>query len=184
MNFTEEQNAFRDSIQKVVARHVAPVAAEIDATDRFPTEIVKLFGEMGLVKLWVPDIYGGPTGNLTMVCIAREEISKVSPACASIAGLNTMFIMPLLHFGSEEQRKRFLPIIARGGVVTAIAISEPQAGSDGTALNTRAKKDGDSYVINGRKQWCSYGVEAEFIVLMARTGDGPGADGISAFIIE
>ena len=130
MSFTEEQVAFRDSVQKVVAKHVAPIAAEIDATDRFPEEIVKIFGDMGLMQLWVPEQYGGPNGNLTMMCIAREEISKVSPACASIAGLNTMFIMPLLHFGSEEQRKRFLPIIAEGGVVTAIAISEPQAGSD------------------------------------------------------
>ena len=184
MNFTEEQNAFRDSIQKVVARHVAPVAAEIDATDRFPTEIVKLFGEMGLMQLWVPEQYGGPNGNLTMVCIAREEISKVSPACASIAGLNSMFIMPLLHFGSEEQRRKYLPIIAGGGVVTAIAISEPQAGSDVTAINTRARKDGDCYILNGRKQWCSYGVAADYIIVMARTGDSPGADGISAFIVE
>jgi alkylation response protein AidB-like acyl-CoA dehydrogenase len=132
----------------------------------------------------VPEEYGGPNGNLTMVCIAREEISRVSPACASIAGLNSMFIMPLLHFGSEEQRKKYLPIIAAGGVVTAIAISEPQAGSDVTAINTRAKKDGDCYVLNGRKQWCSYGVAADYIVVMARTGDGPGADGISAFIVE
>ena len=113
--------AFRDNLRKMVARHVSPIASEIDETDRFPTEIVKLFGEMGLMQLWVPEQYGGPNGNLTMMCIAREEISKVSPACASIAGLNTMFIMPLLHFGSEEQRKKFLPIIARGGVVTAIA---------------------------------------------------------------
>ena len=99
-----------------------------------------------------------------------------------------MFIMPLLHFGTEEQRKRVLPIIARGGVVTAIAISEPQAGSDVSAMTTRAVKDGDSYVINGRKQWCSYGVVADYIVLMARTdseGSGKsGADGISAFILE
>src|ERR1700743_3060310 len=184
MNFTEEQNAFRDSIQKVVARHGAPVAAEIDATDRFPTEIVKLFGEMGLMQLWVPEQYGGPNGNLTMVCIAREEISKVSPACASIAGLNSMFIMPLLHFGSEEQRKKYLPMIGRGGVVTAMAISEPQAGSDVTAINTRAKKDGDSYVLNGRKQWCSYGVEAECIIVMARTGDGPGPRRTTSIILE
>ncbi len=158
MSFTEEQIAFRDSVRKMVARHVAPIAAEMDETDRFPLEIVKLFGEMGLMQLWVPEQYGGPNGNLTMVCIAREEISKVSPACASIAGLNTMFIMPLIHFGSEEQRKKYLPVIAEGGVVTAIAISEPQAGSDVTAINTRAKKDGDCYVLNGRKQWCSYGV--------------------------
>ena len=183
MSFTEEA-AFRDSVRKMVARHVAPIAAEIDETDRFPLELVKLFGEMGLMQLWVPEKYGGPNGNLTMVCIAREEISKASPACASIAGLNSMFIMPLLHFGSEEQRQKYLPIIAGGGVVTAIAISEPQAGSDVTAINTRAKKDGDCYILNGRKQWCSYGVAADYIVVMARTGDGPGADGISAFIVE
>ncbi len=184
MSFTEEHIAFRDSIRKMVAKHVEPIAAEIDQTDRFPTELVKLFGEMGLMQLWVPEQYGGPNGNLTLVCIAREEISRVSPACASIAGLNTMFIMPLLHFGSEEQRQRFLPVIAKGGVVTAIAISEPQAGSDVTAISTRARKDGDCYVLNGTKQWCSYGVVADYIVLMARTGDGPGADGISAFILE
>ena len=104
MSFTEEQLAFRDGIRKMAAKHVAPIAAEIDETDRFPLEIVKLFGEMGLMQLWVPEQYGGPNGNLTMVCLAREEIAKVSPACASIAGLNSMFIMPLLHFGSEKQR--------------------------------------------------------------------------------
>ncbi|MGY3697371.1 alkylation response protein AidB-like acyl-CoA dehydrogenase [Bradyrhizobium sp. USDA 3240] len=184
MSFSEEQVAFRDNLRRMVARHVAPIAAEIDETDRFPLELVKLFGEMGLMQLWVPERYGGPNGNLTMACIAREEISKVSPACASIAALNTMFIMPLLHFGSEEQRQKYLPIIAKGGVVTAIAISEPQAGSDVAALNARARKDGDSYVLNGRKQWCSYGVVADYIVVMARTSDGAGADGISAFIVE
>ena len=87
MNFTEEQIAFRDSIRRMVDRHVAPIAAEIDETDRFPTELLsKLFGDMGLMQLWVPEQYGGPDGNLTMVCIAREEISRVSPACGSIAG--------------------------------------------------------------------------------------------------
>jgi alkylation response protein AidB-like acyl-CoA dehydrogenase len=184
MSLTEEQLAFRDTIRKMVGKHVAPIAASIDETDRFPLEVVKLFGEMGLMQLWVPEQYGGPNGNLTMMCIAREEISRVSPACASIAGLNTMFIMPLLHFGSEEQRKKYLPIIAGGGIVTAIAISEPQAGSDVAAMSTRAVRDGDSYVINGRKQWCSYGVVADYIVVMARTSESAGADGISAFIVE
>src|SRR5213080_2280956 len=132
----------------------------------------------------VSERYGSPNSDLTMACIGREEISRTSAACASIAALNTMFIMPLLHFGSEDQRQRYLPVIAKGGVVTAIAISEPQAGSDVAAINTRARKDGDSYVLNGRKQWCSYGVVADYIVVMARTSDGEGADGISAFIVE
>jgi alkylation response protein AidB-like acyl-CoA dehydrogenase len=184
VNFSEEQTAFRDSIRRMVERHVAPIAAEIDETDRFPTELLPIYGDMGLMQLWVPERYGGPEGDLTMMCIAREEISRVSPACGSIAGLNTMFIMPLLHFGSEAQRERFLPAVAKGGVVTAIAISEPQAGSDVSAMTTRAVRDGDSYVINGRKQWCSYGVEAEYIVLMARTSGQSGAEGISAFILE
>lgn len=184
MKFNDEQTAFRDSVRRMVERNVTPIAAEIDETDRFPLELVKLFGEMGLMQLWVPERYGGPEGNLTMMCIAREEISRVSPACGSIAGLNTMFIMPLLHFGSEEQRERFLPVVARGGVVTAIAISEPQAGSDVGAMTTRAVRDGDSYVLNGRKQWCSYGVEADYVIVMARTSGNSGAEGISAFVVE
>ena len=184
MPFTEDQLAFRDSIRRMVEKHVAPIAAEIDENDRFPDELLPIFGDMGLMQLLVPEAYGGPNGNLTMLCMAREEVSRASPACGSIAGLNTMFTMPLLHFGSEEQRKRFLPIIARGGVVTAIAISEPQAGSDVSAMNTRAVKDGDSYVLNGRKQWCSYGVIADYIVLFARTSGSSGAEGISAFILE
>lgn len=184
MNFTDEQLAFQDSIRRMVARHVAPIAAEIDESDRFPTELVQLFGEMGLMQLWIPEQYGGPEGNLTMMCIAREEISRASPACGSIAGLNTMFIMPLLHFGTEEQRQRFLPPVAKGGVITAIAISEPQAGSDVGALRTTAVRDGDSYVLNGRKQWCSYGCDAEYIVVMARTSGESGSEGISAFVVE
>jgi len=184
LKLTEEQEAFRDGIRRMVERHVAPIAAEIDETDRFPTELLPVYGEMGLMQLWVPERYGGPDGNLTLMCIAREEISRVSPACGSIAGLNTMFIMPLLHFGTEAQRERFLPRIAVGGVVTAIAISEPHAGSDVSAMTTTAVRDGDSYVINGRKQWCSYGVDAEYIVLMARTSGQSGTDGISAFILE
>src|ERR1044072_4202495 len=108
MSFSEEQVAFRANARKMAAKHVAPIAAEIDETDRFPTELVKLFGEMGLMQLWVPEQYGGPDGNLTMVCGAREEISKVSPACASIAALNTMFIMPLLSFWSEQARHKYL----------------------------------------------------------------------------
>jgi alkylation response protein AidB-like acyl-CoA dehydrogenase len=184
MKLTEEQLSFLDSIRRMVAKHVKPIAAEIDETDRFPQELVRLYGDMGLMQLWIPEEYGGPNGNLTMMCIAREEISRVSPACGSIAGLNTMFIMPLLHFGSEEQRRRFLPAVAKGGVVTAIAISEPQAGSDVGAMKTRAVKDGDSYILNGRKQWCSYGCEAEYIVVMARTSGDSGAEGISAFVVE
>ena len=184
MHFTPEQLEFRDSIRRMAAKHIAPIAAEIDENDRFPEELVPIFGDMGLIQLWVPEKYGGPNGNLTMVCMMREEIARYSPACASLSGLNTMFIMPLLHFGTEQQRQHYLPILAKGRSVTAIAISESEAGSDVSAMKTRAVRDGDSYVINGRKQWCSFGVVAQFIVLMARTSGETGAEGISAFILE
>jgi alkylation response protein AidB-like acyl-CoA dehydrogenase len=184
MKFTEDQLALRDSVRRVVEKEVVPIAAEIDETDRFPHEIVRLFGEMGLMQLWVPERYGGPGSDLATVCMVREEVSRVSAACGAIAGLNSMFVLPLIHFGSEKQRERFLPRIAAGGVVTATAMSEPQAGSDVGAIATRAVRDGDCYVVNGRKQWCSYGVEAEYILLMARTSGEGGTDGISAFVLE
>jgi alkylation response protein AidB-like acyl-CoA dehydrogenase len=184
MSFTEEQTAFRDGIRRMVERHVAPIAAEIDENDRFPAELLPIYGDMGLMQLWVPEKYGGPGGNLTLVCMAREEIGKVSEACALLAGINTMFVLPLMHFGTEEQRQRFLPLIAEGRTMTAVAISEPEAGSDVGGMTTRAVRDGDSYVINGRKQWCSYGDVADYIMLYAKTGERGGFEDISAFMID
>ena len=184
LNFTEEQLAFQESVRRMAARHVAPIAAEIDENDRFPEELIPIFGDMGLMQLWVPEKYGGPEGNLTMVCLAREEIARHSEACALLAGINTMFALPLMHFGTEEQRQRFLPLIARGRTMTAVAISEPDAGSDVGGMKTRAVRDGDAYVINGRKQWCSYGDVADYIMLYARTGERGSMEDISAFIVE
>ena len=88
----ETADALRDQVQRFASTEVAPIAAEIDETDRFPEELLPIFGDMGLMQMWVPEEYGGPNGNLTMMCMAREEISRVSPACGSLAGLNTMFI--------------------------------------------------------------------------------------------
>lgn len=184
MHFTEEQILFRDGVRRMVERHVAPIAAEIDENDRFPEELVPIYGDMGLIQLWVPEEYGGPGGNVTLICIAREEIAKVSEACALIAGLNTMFALPIMHYGTEEQKQRFLPLLAEGRTLTAIAISEPQTGSDVSSIRTMAVRDGDSYVLNGQKQWCSYGSVADYVLIFARTGEGKGREGVSAFIVD
>ena len=135
---TAEQLAFRDSVRRMAARHVAPIAAEVDENDRFPEELIPIFGDMGLLQIWVPEEYGGPNGNLTMNCMAREEISRYSQACATLAGMNTMFIMPILHFGSEEQRRHYLPLLAKGRTKTAIAISEPEADPPSTSTTSGA----------------------------------------------
>ena len=184
MNFTEEQLAFRDSVRRMVEQHVAPIAAEIDENDRFPEELIPIYGDMGLLQLWVPEEYGGPGANVTMVCLAREEIAKVSEACALMAGMNNMFALPLMHFGSKEQKQKYLPLLAKGRTATAIAISEPDCGSDVGGMRTRAVRDGDSYVLNGQKQWCTFGSRADYIMLFAKSGDGGGANDISAFIID
>ena len=184
MQFTEEQIAFRDGIRRMVEDRVAPIAAEIDENDRFPEELIEVYGDMGLLQLWVPEEYGGPGANLTMVCLAREEIAKVSEACALMAGMNTMFALPLIHFGTDAQKQRYLPLLARGRTVTAIAISEPDCGSDVGGMRTRAVRDGDSYVLNGQKQWCTFGSRADYIMMFAKSGDGAGANDISAFVVD
>ena len=186
MYLSEEQIAFRDSIRRMVERHVAPIAAEVDETDRLPRELIPIFGDMGLLQLWIPEKYGGPGGDLTMVCLAREEISRVSEAAALLAGQNSIgMILPLLHFGTEEQRRRFLPEVAKGRTMTAVAMTEPQAGSDVASMKTKAVRDGNSaYVINGQKCFITWGNVADYVLVFARTSEGRGFEGISAFIVD
>jgi len=185
MYLTEEQTAFVDNIRKMVDRHVKPIAAEIDETDRFPEELVPIFGDMGLLQQWVPEEYGGPGGNLTLLCLAKHEIAKVSMACSILAGQNSMgIVLPLLHFGTEAQRKKYLPEVAKGRTLTSVCISEPHCGSDVAAMKTKAVRDGDSYVINGEKCFITFGSVAHYVMLFARTSEGRGVDGISAFLVD
>jgi len=135
--------------------------------------------------MWVPEQYGGPGGDLTSVCIAREEISKVSESCALLAGQNSIgLILPLLHFGTEEQRKKWLPMVAEGRTLTAVAITEPDSGSDVGSMRTNAKRDGDSYVINGQKCFITWGNLAHYVLVFARTSGQKGFEGLSCFIVD
>jgi len=185
MYLTEEQTAFVDSIRKMVERHIAPIAAEIDETDRFPEELVPIFGDMGLLQQWVPEEYGGPGGNLTLLCLAKHEIAKVSMACSILAGQNSIgMALPVLHFGTDEQKRRFLPLSAKGRTLTAVCMPEPHCGSDVAAMKTKAVRDGSSYVINGEKCFITFGSVAHWVLLFARTSEGRGVDGISAFMVD
>jgi len=184
-HFTEEQIALRDAVRRMVEREIRPIAAEIDATDRIPERIFHLFGDMGLLQLWVPEAYGGPGGNLTAVCIAREEIGRVSEACALIAGMNSIgMILPLLHFGTEEQKRRWLPLVAKGRTWTGVAITEPEAGSDVASMKTTARRDGASWILNGEKCYITWGNIAHWLLVFARTGGEKGFQGISCFLVD
>ena len=166
---TEEQKHIREAVRNYVKKEISPIIEDYAQRAEFPRQIVKQLGELGCFGPTVPVEYGGGGLNYVSYGLIAREIERVDSGYRSMMSVQSSLVMlPIYEFGTEEQRKKFLPIIAKGGVVTAIAISEPQAGSDVTAISTRAKKDGDSYVLNGRKQWCSYGVAADYIVVMAR----------------
>ncbi|SOE93812.1 Acyl-CoA dehydrogenase [Burkholderia sp. D7] len=185
MKFSEEQEMLRDMVRKVADEQVRPLVAGMEETKRFPEELVDVFGDLGLLQMWVPDDYGGPGGDLTSVCIAKEEIGKVSLAASTLCANNSIgLILPLLHFGSEAQKQRYLPEAAKGRTISAVAITEPEAGSDVSAIRTTARRDGNSYVINGQKSWITWAAQAHYMLLFARTAEGRGHEGISVFLVD
>ncbi|WP_398474587.1 acyl-CoA dehydrogenase family protein [Tardiphaga sp.] len=187
MLLSDDQQSFRDTLRRFIARDVAPIANAIDRDDRFPSELVPKFGDLGLLQLRLPEEYGGPGANLTTVCLAAEELAKVSESVALISGQNGIgMIVPLMHFGNEEQRQRFFPEVAKGRMLTAVAITEPQSGSDVGSMRTRATRDSDgNYVLNGEKCYITFAPVADYITVFAKTGDdGDGTHNISAFIVD
>jgi alkylation response protein AidB-like acyl-CoA dehydrogenase len=185
---TELQEALLDSLQRVVDKEIAPLAQEMDETETFPKHLISVFGELGLMQARVPEEYGGPGLDLTTTCMAKELVAKVSMTGAQLINQNTIsFVLPLLHFGTEEQRRKWLPIVAKGGVVSSVAMTEPHAGSDVGAMRTKAVRDGDHYVVNGQKCFITMAPLADYITLFAKTGDDPsrrGVDNISCFIVD
>jgi len=186
MRLTEQQRALRDTLRRMTNERIKPIAAEVDDSDRFPLEWKKLFGEMGLLQMWVPEDYGGPGGDLVSVCIAKEETARGSLAASTLACNNSIgLILPVLHFGSAAQKEKYLRLSAAGNVMAAVAMTEPQAGSDVAGMKTRAvRRDDGSWVVNGQKTWITWGEVADFVFLFAKTGDGPPHENISAFIVD
>lgn len=185
MFLDDDHKAFRDAVARMAADHVSPIADELDRTDEFPKQLVDVFAEMGLVQLAVPEEYGGPGADLLSHCIAREEVAAAgSMALAQLAGQNSIVVRALVDSGTEELKQRILPRLAEGTKLTCIAITEPEAGSDPALLQTRARKDGSSWVLNGRKSFITWGSVADLAVVFARTNDEPRSRGISAFLVE
>ena len=186
MKFTEEQEMFRDVVRRLTEERFAPVVADLERTDRFPGELVEILGDMGLLQMRIPEEYGGPGGDLTTICIAKEEIARGSSlAISTLCANNSVgLILPLLYFGTEEQKRRYLTEAAKGRTIAAVAMTEPQAGSDVASIKTHARKDGDSWIINGQKNWITWGADAHYTLVFARTSGEKGHDGISAFLVD
>ncbi len=186
MRFSEEKVALRDAVRKMTEKEITPFAAEIDESDRFPEAWKKVMGEMGLLQMWVPEEYGGPGGDLTGVCIVKEETARGSLTASALACNNSIaLILPLLHFGTEAQKQKYLPRSACGELMTAVAMTEPHAGSDVSGMKTRAvqQANGD-YVITGQKCWITWAERADYVLVFAKTGDGPPHENISCFLVD
>ena len=182
---TEEQRMIRDLTRDFAAKEVAPQAHHIDETGDFPMEIVKKMGKLGLMGLQVPPEYGGSGTDAISYAIAVEELAK---ACASTAVIMSAHSSLCCHgiylFGTEEQRRKYLPALASGQAIGAFSLTEPQAGSDAGAQRTIAVRDGNEYVLNGHKAWVTNGPVASTILMFAMTDKEKGNRGISAFIVD
>ena len=183
--FTDEQRMIKEMVRDFAEKEIAPRAAEIDITDEFPHDIFKRMGELGLLGIPFAEAYGGAGGDYLSLLIAMEEIARVSGSVAIILDAHTSLCCePIYLFGSEEQKKKYLPSLLNGEKIGAFGLTEPQAGSDAGATRTRAVCDGDQWVINGEKIFITNGSLADVLVVTARTDPDLGTHGISSFIIE
>ncbi len=181
---TEEQVMIRDLARQIAEEKIAPVAAQYDESGEFPWDIIKVIAESDLFGIFVEEKYGGTGGGVTELCLATEEFSKACGGIAVCYAASALGAYPIMLYGSEEQKQKYLSDIARGKKLTAYAITEAGAGSDAGAITTAAKKDGDYYILNGTKQWTTNGGEAEIYTVFAVTDKTKGSRGASAFIVE
>ena len=186
MNYflTEEQVMIRDLARQIAEEKILPVRAHYDETEEFPWDVVKVLGESDLFGVYVPEKYGGMGFGILELCLVIEELSRVCGGISlSLAG-TALGAFPILLFGTEEQKMKYLPAICKGKRLAAFGVTEAEAGSDITVLRTTARKDGDVYVLNGTKQWITNGGEAEIYTVIATTNRAKGARGSTAFIVE
>ncbi|MEW6511536.1 MAG: acyl-CoA dehydrogenase [Bacteroidota bacterium] len=187
MNFalTETHTMIRETARKFAEERVAPGSIERDEKEEFPREIVRELGELGFMGMMVPEEWGGAGLDTLSYVIAMEEISRVDASVGVIMSVNNSLVCYGINKdGSDDQKERFLRDLAAGRKLGAFALSEPEAGSDASNQHTLAARDGDSYVLNGTKNWITNGSTADLVLVMAATDRTKGAKGISTFIVE
>lgn len=184
MILNELQTQIRDTARDFARERLAPTAAARDAAHAFPRAELTEMGQLGFLGMLVPEAYGGSDTGMVAYTLALEEIAAGDGACSTIVSVHSsVACMPILKFGTEEQKQRFLPKLASGEWIGGFALTEPQAGSDASNLRTTARRDGDAYVINGAKQFITSGQNGQLIILFAVTDPSAGKKGITAFIV-
>jgi butyryl-CoA dehydrogenase len=184
MIFTEEQTMIRDMARAFAEEQLAPHAAEWDRTATFPHDAIRQMGELGLLGMVVPEEWDGAGADHVAYALAIEEIAAGDGSCSTIMSVhNSVACMPILKFGTAAQKEKFLRPMARGELLGVFCLTEPQAGSDAANIRTRAVRNGDSYVLNGVKQFITSGKFGQIAIVFAVTDPAAGKHGISAFIV-
>jgi alkylation response protein AidB-like acyl-CoA dehydrogenase len=181
---TEEQHMIIDTARELAHKKILPVREKYDHDGIFPWDVVKACAEADLCGLYIPAEYGGFGGGVFELCLAVEEMSKVCGGISLAIAATALGTFPILLFGSDEQKKKYLPDIASGKKLAAFGLTEANAGSDALSMKTTAMRDGDQYVLNGTKQWITNGENAEIYTIIAKTNPIKGARGLTAFIVE
>ncbi|MDA8330097.1 MAG: acyl-CoA dehydrogenase family protein [Candidatus Dormibacteraeota bacterium] len=179
-----ERETIRQSVRELARARIAPRAAEIDRSGEFPWDVVKLFRDQDTFAVAFPPEYGGVSGSALTLSQVIEEVASVCATSALLLAVQALGGYPILLGGSEEQKQRYLPELASGRKIAAYALSEPDAGSDAGSMRTRARREGDDYVLDGTKMWITNGGVADWIVVFASTDPQAGTRGISAFLVD
>lgn len=182
--FSEEQKMIKDLARQIAEEKAKPIRAKLDISGEHPTEVMDALKEAGLIGLYIPEEYGGGGLGTFETSIVMEELSRVCGGIALPFGASALGSYPIILFGSQDQKKKYLPRIASGDTLAAFGLTEAEAGSDAGNTRTTAKLDGDHYVLNGVKQWITNGSIAEVNTVIAQTNKDRGSRGLSAFIVE
>ncbi len=181
---SDEQKMVKDLAHKIAEEKIRPVAAKYDQSEEYPWDIIKIIADAGLFGLFIPEPYGGMGVGVLNLCIATEELSRACGGIAVCYAASALGTFPIVLFGNDSQMKKYLPDLASGKKVAAFGITEPEAGSDASAIKTTARREGNYYVLNGLKHFITNGGDAETYVVVAMTDKTKGARGASAFIVE
>jgi butyryl-CoA dehydrogenase len=182
--FSEQQKLIRSIARRIADERIVPVRAELDEKEEFPWDLVKDIADADLFRVFIPEEYEGLGEGCLSLCLAVEELSRACCGVALTYAADALGAMPILLYGSDEQKRKYLPIIASGERLTAFALTESGAGSDAGAIKTTATPEGDEYVINGTKQFMTNGGEAEIYTVIALTNPAKGSRGASAFVVD
>ncbi|MGE5309310.1 MAG: acyl-CoA dehydrogenase family protein [Deltaproteobacteria bacterium] len=186
MNYllTDEQKMIKELAHKIAEEKVRPVAAKYDKSEEFPWEVLKVIAESDLFGLFIPQEYCGLGCSVFNLCLATEELSRACGGIAVCYAASALGTFPIILYGNDEQKKKYLPDLAKGNKIAAFGLTEPEAGSDASGIKTTARKEGNYYVLNGTKHFITNGGEAEVYTVVAMTDKNKGARGASAFIVE